>query len=60
MTPPGSTTTKKKRKQPDCSPKANETYAISLPEGGPGWVRLVNGAEGGDNTARKHNNEEKT
>ena len=32
----------------------------AVPEGGPGWVRLVNGAEGGDNTARKHNNEEKT
>ena len=30
------------------------------PREGRGGVRLVNDAEGGDNTARKHNNEEKT
>ena len=30
------------------------------PREGRGGVRLVNDAEGGDNTARKHNDEEKT
>ncbi|WP_462373117.1 hypothetical protein, partial [Alistipes shahii] len=30
------------------------------PREGRGGVRLVNGAEGGDNTARKRNDEEKT
>ena len=37
----------------------NRTPSPSPREGG-GGVRLANDAEGGDNTARKHNDEEKT